>query len=484
MKKEKKDMGRAKTIIRIAIILILIIVIALLGMVIYKIKFKGDDSANSSLNGSKMNFDGIPSETLVAAYGVTNIKTESEVFPIEELAAGLEVEEVLISSGETINGESVILKFTEASVAEAREELEKTLRSADLAYRAGKIEYDQAKISAAYTYESTVLSGKHAETVYEETISGLEESVERAREEYEDVQEEIAEYEEALANNTYQINLEKAQNEYDENYDVLVYYMGEWDIKWSEVTGQGGVQGDATRMQYVNVLRELYGVLESNAKDLEEAEQEYEDKVTNVSFSLQTLQLSLPALSEAYANAQESYERSLIQAKLTKETALTEAELAEKNYKINLEKAESDYEALKDAMETAKENLEIFESRMGTGYYYPEKEGSILRVSARAGREVTSGSTIFTVRNSEEMTVNVSVDQADIAKLQIGDKAMVVSEEAGTYQGVVSGINPISSSGSRSSVTYSVTVTLTGNTGQLSSNETVSVYFTVGGSDD
>lgn len=482
--KEFSKGAKIKIIVRMAVIILLVIVIVALGMVIYKIKFSDNSVANSFPDMNGMNFDGMKTSEFVSAYGVTSIGTEEETFPIEELTTGLEVEEVLITSGEMVNTETAVLKFTETSVAEVREELENTLRAADLAYRAGKIEYEQAKINATYEYEASVLAGRQAEAVYEETIANIEDSVERAREEYEDVQAEIAEYEEALANGTYKTNLEDAEAEYDENYELLVYYIDEWDIEWAEVTGKGAIQGDATRAQYVNVLRDLYGVLESNYEDLEAAEKEYDEKVNNANFNLQTLQLSLPELSEAYANAQASYESSLIQAKLTKETTLTEAELAEKNYETNLEKAESDYEALKDAKETAEENLTIFEKQMGSGYYYPTQAGTVLRVSAREGREITSGSTIFTIRNSEEMTVTVSVDQADIAKLNVGDSAMIVSEESGTFQGVITSINPVSFSDSRSSVTYSVTVKLAGNTGQLSANETVSVYFTVGGSND
>ena len=171
-----------------------------------------------------------------------------------------------------------------------------------------------------------------------------------------------------------------------------------------------------------------------------------------------------------------------MQAKLTKETSLTEAELAEKNYETTIEKAEADFENLTEAKEEAEESLRIFEAQMGTGYYYPVNSGSILRISVRAGREVTSGSNMFTLRNPEEMTVTVSVDQADIAKLKVGDTAMIMSEDEGTYEGVIRSINPVSNSESRSSITYSVTVELTGNADRLSTNETVTVYFMTGGS--
>ncbi|MFQ8979211.1 MAG: hypothetical protein ACLR6I_00580 [Waltera sp.] len=70
-----------------------------------------------------------------------------------------------------------------------------------------------------------------------------------------------------------------------------------------------------------NTLASLYSILEQNLKDLEEAEEKYEDAVTNASFNLQTLQLKLPSLQQAVTEAKENYEIQLAQAKLTYETS-------------------------------------------------------------------------------------------------------------------------------------------------------------------
>ena len=494
--------------IRILLLIILVVAVALGAMIIMKMR-RADESVDNPFVGMEgMNFDSTTLSEMVSAYGVTSIGTTEEAFPIEALTTRLEVEEVYVASGDTITAETAVLKFTESSIAEAREELETALREADLAYRAGKIEYEQAVISAKYEYETTVLNGNYAAAVYEENISNMEENVEKAREAYEEAKQQIAEYESGIADGTFQKNLEACQAEYDENLALLVKYIEEWDVSWTEVTSggmsmgtsggsmTGGMSGgdmpsgdmsrsamsggNSLHAQYVSILQDLYGVLETNAKDLEEAEETLE----NASFHLQTLQLSLPELDEAYASAQANYETSLIQAKLTKETTLTEAELAQKNYETSLEKAQSDFEALEDAKLEAEENLAVFEAQMGSGYYYPLETGTVLRISVRAGRELSGGSSVLTIRNSEEMTVTVSVDQADIAKLAVGDTAMVYSGETGTYEGVVLSINPVSGSTSRSSITYSVTVELTGNTSKLSTNETVTVYFMTGGRSD
>ena len=131
-------------------------------------------------------------------------------------------------------------------------------------------------------------------------------------------------------------------------------------------------------------MASLYSILEQNLKDLEEAEDKYEDAVTNASFNLQTLQLKLSSLQQAVTEAKENYEIQQAQAKLTYETSLSGAERAESDYNTTVEKVKSDLAALKSTYEDAKENLELFESSVGDGYFYASEDGTILRTMVRA----------------------------------------------------------------------------------------------------
>lgn len=468
------------------VLVILLIVIAVLGIIMYKMYFMKDDPQNTFAGLEDMGVSEESMASMVVASGVTSIGVINEDFPVDSLTTELMVEEVMVASGDTITSDTAVIKFTEDSVQAAREELETALRDAELAYRTGKIEYEQAVINAEYEYQTTVLAGEYAVDIYEETIANMEENVEKAREAYEEAQAEIAEYEAAMAAGTYASNVEKWQSEFDANYKLLESTMNEWGFAWTEVTsgGRGNGWGATTREQYLKAAQNMYSTLEINEKYLIAAQEEYEEKVTNGSLYLQTLELSLPELDEAYAVAQANYETSLVQAELTRETALAEAELAKKSYETNLEKAETDFETLEEAYQDAEENLTVFEAQIGTGYYYPTESGTVLRVSAREGREITSGSTVLTLSDYEEMKVTVSVDQADIAKIRVGDSAMVYSEDSGMAQGTIISINPVSGSSSRSSITYSVTVEMRGNATQFTSNESVYVYFTAGGDDE
>ena len=429
-------------------------------------------------------------EDMTATSGVTNVGITEETFDVENLTTELKIEEVYVASGEEITAGDKILKLTEDSVEEARKELERALEDAELAYRTGAIEYEQNLITAEYTRDSAILTGQQAKEVYDETVASLQSAVTRAEEELQDAEDDIAEYESYVNDGSYKsyFKVDEYQAIYDENLKALTDKMDEWGISWSQVTGGGGsVQiggGAGANMQSggtsnANILASLYSILEQNLKDLEEAEDKYEDALTNAAFELQTLQLKLSSLQQAVTEAKEDYEIQLAQAKLTYETSLSGAERAESDYNTTVEKAKSDLAALKSTYEDAKENLELFESSVGDGYFYASEDGTILRTMVRAEQALTSDAVVFVYSNPKELTVTVSVDQSDITKLTVGDSAYVQSSAGSGYTGVITAIDPVSSSSSRTSVTYSVTVQINveDEEDSLSANESVTVVF-------
>lgn len=434
-------------------------------------------------------------EDMTAASGVTNVGITEASFDVENLTTELEIEEVYAVSGEEVTAGDKILKLTEDSVEEARKELERTLRDAELAYRIGAIEYEQNLITAEYTRDSAILTGQQAKEVYDETVASLQSAVTRAEEELQDAEDDIAEYESYVNDGSYKsyFKVDEYQAIYDENLKALTDKLDEWGIGWSQITGgsAGSVQaggtagnvlgssGQDSNSSNVKILASLYNILEQNLKDLEEAQEKYEDAVTNASFNLQTLQLKLPSLQQAVTEAKENYEIQLAQAKMTYETSLSSAERAESDYNTTVEKAESDLASLKSTYEDAKENLELFESSVGDGYFYASEDGTILRTMVRAEQTLTSDAVVFVYSNPKELTVTVSVEQSDIAKLTVGDSAYVQTSAGSGYTGVITAIDPVSSSDSRTSVTYSVTVQINveDEEDSLSANESVTVVF-------
>ena len=494
-KKGKNDRkGRKKWMV---VVLILVLAIGGGSVTAVVILRKNGNATEFSMPG---NMAGLTlTEDMVAASGVTNVSITEETFDVENLTTDLEIEEVYAVSGEEVTAGDKILKLTEDSVAEARKELERTLRDAELSYRTGKIEYEQNLITAEYTKDSAILTGQQAKEVYDETVASLQSAVTKAEEELQEAEDDIAEYESYVNDGSYKsyFKVDEYQAIYDENLKALTDKMDEWGVSWSQVTGgaSGSVQAGGTvgevlgsggqngNSSNVKTLASLYNILEQNLKDLEEAQEKYEDAVTNAFFNLQTLQLKLPSLQQAVTEAKENKEIQQAQAKLTYETALSTADRAESDYNTTVEKAKSDLAALKSTYEDAKENLELFESSVGDGYFYASEDGTILRTVVRADQNLTSDAVVFVYSNPKELTVTVSVDQADIAKLTVSDSAYVQSSASGGFTGEITAIDPVSSSDSRTSVTYSVTVKImtedeeNENSSSLSANESVTVIF-------
>ena len=488
-KKEKKGKGRKKWII-VALVLVLTLGGGSVAAVVILHRNGNRSEFSMPANMSGLTF----TEDMTAASGVTNVGITEETFDVENLTTNLEIEEVYAVSGEEVTAGDKILKLTEDSVEEARKELERALEDAELAYRTGAIEYEQDLITAEYTRDSAILTGQQAKEVYDETVASLQSAVTRAEEELQDAEDDIAEYESYVNDGSYKsyFRVDEYQAIYDENLKALTDKMDEWGISWSQVTGSGGgstqlsvdVSGNNAQPQSggtsnASILASLYSILEQNLKDLEEAEDKYEDALTNAAFELQTLQLKLSSLQQAVTEAKEDYEIQLAQAKLTYETSLSGAERAESDYNTTVEKAKSDLAALESTYEDAKENLELFESSVGDGYFYASEDGTILRTMVRAEQALTSDAVVFVYSNPKELTVTVSVDQSDITKLTVGDSAYVQSSAGSGYTGVITAIDPVSSSSSRTSVTYSVTVQINveDEEDSLSANESVTVVF-------
>mgnify|MGYP004526987809 CR=1 FL=1 len=489
-KKEKKGKARKKWII---VVLVLVLTLGGGSVAAVVILHRNGNRSEFSMPG---NMAGLTfTEDMTAASGVTNVGITEASFDVENLTTELEIEEVYAVSGEEVTAGDKILKLTEDSVEEARKELERALEDAELAYRTGAIEYEQNLITAEYTRDSAILTGQQAKDVYDETVASLQSAVTRAEEELQDAEDDIAEYESYVNDGSYKsyFKVDEYQAIYDENLKALTDKLDEWGISWSQITGgsAGSVQaggtagnvlgssGQDSNSSNVKILASLYSILEQNLKDLEEAQEKYEDAVTNASFNLQTLQLKLPSLQQAVTEAKENYEIQLAQAKLTYETSLSGAERAESDYNTTVEKAKSDLAALKSTYEDAKENLELFESSVGDGYFYASEDGTILRTMVRAEQALTSDAVVFVYSNPKELTVTVSVDQSDIAKLTVGDSAYVQSSAGSGYTGVITAIDPVSSSDSRTSVTYSVTVQINveDEENSLSANESITVVF-------
>ena len=245
----------------------------------------------------------------------------------------------------------------------------------------------------------------------------------------------------------------------------------------------GGTRSGSQSSTYdeASSKKEVYDELDEEVQEMaaeyKQAKADYEELTTLSSANLARASSELADLQLQLEKAKIQKESQEITAKLEYDQAMAEYEKAQEVYETEVDWIEEELQSSEDARDEAEENLSYFNTYLAKGYFYTSKAGSVMMVMAREGEYLTEGSFIMAYTDAQSLTVSVSVDETDIAKLSVGEEATVMMEDGGSYQGQVISINPISQSTSRSSVYYSVTVSLQGDISGLKENMTATVIF-------
>ena len=238
-----------------------------------------------------------------------------------------------------------------------------------------------------------------------------------------------------------------------------------------------GNQPGSGDTEKLSVYQELDELVTQEGEEYQTALENYEKAKATAKAGLKKAESDLTDVEAQLTQAQTEYEQNLIEYKAEYDTALAENEDAELIYSTTKQSLEETLEDLKDEMEEAKENQDSFLAALSDGCFYTEKAGTIV-VNAVTDDTYLSGNTlVIAYSNAETVSITAQVDQNDIAQISIGEQAYVMISEYGSYEGTVTTINPVTQAESRTSVTYEVTVTLTGDVQGLTSNLTAYVYF-------
>jgi len=516
-KEKKRCVGRKKLVVTVIGVGMVLTAAGVAGTIYYR----QTQSSTTQENGGQWGHQGgmNMNDNLVTASGTTSIGVDAVTFAIDFLEdTSLYVEEVYVSSGDEVEAGTKYLKFTDDSIEDARSELESTAREAQIAYRSGVITTQESKIEAKYTYQQTLLDAQQAQQVYEDTLASLQATLDAAEDEYTQAQDDYNEYLYKVENNTFSedYEIETKKTAYEEAYDLYVDRVEYWELTEDELdsldsssasmsgsstttvststtssdsSGQGSAGGmmmggnassQAAAREEQEAKADRQWILKTVAllkERMEEAEEDYEDEIDGAELKLQKLLNTYESKREAYEAAQITYQKECLSAKTTYETTLAKGQTAQNDYDTQLTSLSESLEKLADAKEEAQDNLALFESLIGDGYLYTDEAGTILMSRAEAGEVLTGDDIIFAYSNPDKITVSVAVSQDSIAQLSVGESAMVMISDYGNYSGVIESINPVASSDSRTSVTYTVEVALDGDVSALSANLTATVIF-------
>ena len=89
----------------------------------------------------------------------------------------LEVKEVYVTVGQKVSEGDAVLKLTDESITEYRNELQEAITDAQSDLNEAKLSAAKQKLEADYSYNLSVAEGEVALEVYENTLTELEESM-------------------------------------------------------------------------------------------------------------------------------------------------------------------------------------------------------------------------------------------------------------------------------------------------------------------
>ena len=149
---------------------------------------QGSTAAGGAGTGNASGTDGGADQSGTAA-GTGTMMTGSGSTSSEGNTS-LEVEEVYAAAGQTVQEGDQILKITQESIENYREQLEAAVEDAQLAVSEEEINVESKRAEADYTYQMYLVQGESAEETYNATIASLENAVAELEEELEEADDE------------------------------------------------------------------------------------------------------------------------------------------------------------------------------------------------------------------------------------------------------------------------------------------------------
>ena len=348
------------------------------------------------------------------------------------------VEEVFVSVGQEITAGTPICSFSQESLAEIKNGLVEDEAAAGNTLKERETDLEISKLSASQELEQNLLYGELAQLEYNVTVAELDTKLTETQDTLETEKESLAENEEKL--------LQK-QEELSLAMEVLAnaeYILKEYPVRTSL---EGWIQAENNR-----------STAESTVESLEKEVESLTETIESAGKKINTLE------NEA-VTAKKQNETGKIEAKALLDTRILKYESAQEIYDTAIAESTLNYEIASDEYEEAKEKLDEFEAVIVDNFLIAASDGVISKVSVEAGDSIRKDSEIITYNAYEEVSVTITLEEADREKIELGSVANVtvaaLNDEL--FSGEVTEIGDAVYDNDSGVNTYEVTVSLSGN---------------------
>lgn len=365
--------------------------------------------------------------------------------------SALTVARVNISVGQQVGEGDVLYELEEESVIGLEEQLQANVEKAkadlDAVYADQKLSAQTAK----YNFESSLAYGSYADTEYDSSIQTLQDTLNKSESALEQAQESLAEYQKQLAE--MQIACQEAE-------DMLE--SCEWSVdntdKW---------ENPGTYTYVFNLAQTAQSNVDSLKQRVEQLEQNIEQAEANVATAMKDSRAAARDLAQGRLSAEET----LALRKLAYSTAQETYDLALAYLEENVREQESIYQE-------AQEKWEEFSAHISGTSVCSQYNGIITGIELSPGDSIGTGTVLVSLYDMDEVTMTVTVDEADMTDIAVGSEANVsfTAYPDTVFKAEVTEIADaqINASGN---VTYDVTATLEGDVSGLFQGMTGELTF-------
>ena len=366
-------------------------------------------------------------------------------------AASLPISEVCVSVGQQVTKGDVLYVLEEESVAELKEELQSNVEKAEADLNAVYADQELSRQQAEYNLKSSTAYGSYAQTEYNTTIQELQEAVADKQKALEQAQESLSDYQEQLASIT---------TSYEDASKILS------GCQWSlDNTNQ---EDDVfAYVYYYDLTKQAQSTVDSLDQQKEQLGKSVEQAEENVSLA-----------EKEYNNAKRSLAQGLLSAQETLDLRGLAYDTAQETYDIAIAYLEEDAAEQEEVYAEAQEKWEEFSSHIDGNNVCAQYDGVITSVDLEEGDSIQTGDVLVTLYNMEEVTMTVTVDEADMTDISVGSQANItfIAYPDTVFTAEVTEIADAVSD-SDGNVTYDVTVTLEGDVSGLFQGMTGEITF-------
>ena len=404
----------------LTIFLILLIIAALILLNMYNRR-----KAVAALQTMEVTIETATIETmdLSNSVGVTGTIATAESFTGTTTLDNIEVSEVYVELGDSVEEGDIICTFDSS-------DLEEALAEAQSNYAINE-QLEALEDTAEDIYNETVENAEETLQDYRDSRDDAKDDYTDALEDMDDAADDVDEAEAAL---------ETAEAALEEAESALLTATGARTV---ENINQEEIYNDDDLWALYEAYTEAQTAYQSAQSALTEAEQAYQEAVSAVSQA----ESAYDQAQSAREDYQEVYEQTLEDAYTTYQKSILQEELTDDDSLLS--------------------QIEDYEDQIEDCIVYAGMSGTITSLNVSAG-EVFSGGSIYEIQDTEYFIVEATVDEYDIVDIQEGQTAYVVTDATGdeeleaevTYV-AVTGTSGSSMGSVSGTAAYSIEITIT-----------------------